>query len=97
MGNDGISLKFNEIKLAKIFKRVRVNAMTATLNFMDIVLKTEYEFYQKIKAQLLAEGREGKFVLIKDNSIIGFFEDAKEAYEAGVRSSGRGFSLSKRF
>ncbi len=67
--------------------------MTATLNFMDIVLKTEYEFYQKIKAQLLAEGREGKFVLIKDNSIIGFFEDAKEAYEAGVKKFGTGLFL----
>jgi hypothetical protein len=51
-------------------------------------LKTEYEFYKAIKPKLLEEGREGKFVLIKEKSVIDFFNTEKDAYEGGVKKFG---------
>jgi len=55
---------------------------------MDFVLKTEYDFYQKIKDRLVAEGNEGKIVLIQGMTIFGFFDREIDAYEAGVRKFG---------
>ena len=55
---------------------------------MDSQLKAEYEFYKATKKQLLEEGREGKFVLIREKAIIDFFNTEKEAYEEGVKKFG---------
>lgn len=62
---------------------------------MDFVLKAEYAFYQRIKSQLIAEGKEGKTVLIKGEAIVGLFDSEREAYEAGVRKFGTALFMIK--
>jgi hypothetical protein len=55
------------------------------------LLDVEYEFYRREVGRLLAEGHEGKHVLIKGEAIIGIYETDREALDAGYeRFSNRG-------
>jgi hypothetical protein len=48
-------------------------------------LATESNFYRQEVGRLLAEGHEGKFVLIKSAAIIGMWDTQEEAYAVAVR------------
>jgi hypothetical protein len=48
-------------------------------------LAEEWNTYRREVGRLLAEGREGRHVLIKGNEIIGIFETWEEAYGTGVK------------
>jgi hypothetical protein len=43
------------------------------------VLTTEWNHYRRVVGQLLAEGREGKWLLIKKEEIIGIWDTEEEA------------------
>lgn len=45
----------------------------------DNPIKTEWDFYRREAPRLLAEGHEGKFVLIKGERIIGMWDTHQEA------------------
>jgi hypothetical protein len=47
-------------------------------------IDVEWEFYRREVGRLLAEGHEGKFVLIKGEAVIGFYDTWEAAYRAGV-------------
>src|SRR5262245_17208655 len=47
-------------------------------------LYLEWNTYRREVARLLAEGHEGKFVLIKDETILGRFDTWEEARNAGL-------------
>jgi hypothetical protein len=47
------------------------------------LLDVEYEFYRREVGRLLAEGHEGKHVLIKGEEIIGIYNTDREALDAG--------------
>ncbi len=49
------------------------------------VLELEWTTYLREVARLLAEGNEGRHVLIKDDQIIGIWETRDEALEEGYR------------
>jgi hypothetical protein len=51
----------------------------------DSPLYQEWEFYRREVGRLLAEGYEGKFVLIKGEEIIGFYDTWNEASDEGSR------------
>jgi hypothetical protein len=44
----------------------------------------DYKAYRRETPRLLAEGHEGKFVLIKGEKIVGLFVTRGEAYRAGA-------------
>ncbi len=46
----------------------------------------EWNTYRREVGRLLAEGHEGKFVLIKGEQIVGFFDTFDSACDAGVRA-----------
>jgi hypothetical protein len=46
-------------------------------------LAVEWEFYRREVGRLLAEGNEGKHILIKGEQIIGLFDSHLEALDAG--------------
>ena len=45
----------------------------------------EWEFYRREVGRLLAEGHEGKHVLIKGEEIIGLFATHREAMDEGLK------------
>ena len=45
----------------------------------------EWETYRREVGQLLQEGHEGKWVLIKGTEILGFFDTGSKATEEGYR------------
>jgi hypothetical protein len=45
----------------------------------------EYEVYRREVGQFLAEGREGQFVLIDGENVVGFWPTFQEGVEAGRR------------
>jgi hypothetical protein len=47
-------------------------------------LAAEWETYRREVGRLLSEGREGQFVLIKDETIIGFYDTEDAARAAGL-------------
>ena len=51
----------------------------------DSPLKVEWEFYRREVGRLLAEGNEGRHVLIKGEEIIGIFDTHLEASTEGSR------------
>jgi hypothetical protein len=51
----------------------------------DSPLHQAWETYRREVGRLLAEGQEGKFVLIKDVDVIGLFETWRAAREAGLQ------------
>lgn len=54
---------------------------------MSQLLKKELEIYEKEKENLVNKS-EGKYVLIKENTIIGIFETEKEALKIGIEKFG---------
>lgn len=50
----------------------------------DSPLFQEWNTYRQEAGRLLAEGNEGKFVLIKNDLIVGIFETWDQAREAGL-------------
>src|SRR5690348_4493254 len=56
----------------------------------DSQLKVEWAFYLREAGRLLAEGHEGKFVLIKGEEIIGLFDTGIAASTEGHRRYLRG-------
>lgn len=53
----------------------------------DSPLLEEWESYRQEVGRLLAEGKEGQFVLIKGRQIIGLYATEREALEHGYRMS----------
>src|SRR5205823_12526326 len=49
-------------------------------------LSQEWNLYRREVAQLLAEGHEGKFVLIKNDAIIGIFAGEDAAFAHGYKA-----------
>ena len=50
-------------------------------------LQKEYQYYTKIKGDLLRQYK-GKFALIKDEKLAGTFDTDQDAYKAGVDKFG---------
>jgi hypothetical protein len=48
-------------------------------------LTVEWDFYRREVGRLLAEGNEGRWVLIKDEEIIGLFDTREEATAEGYK------------
>ena len=46
---------------------------------LDSPLRTEWDFYRSIVGRLLAEGHEGKWLLIKNEEIVGIWDREAEA------------------
>ena len=62
----------------------------------DSPLRTEWDCYRREVARLLAEGHEGRFVLIKGELIVGLFGTEVEALEQGYqRFHGEAFLVHK--
>ncbi len=53
------------------------------------VLARELATYKREAGRLIAEGHEGRWVLIKDDAVIGLWETMKAAADAGDRQLGR--------
>ena len=51
------------------------------------MLEKELQYYDAHREELLKE-HEGKFVLIKEGSLVGVFASEEEAYEDGLRHFG---------
>lgn len=51
----------------------------------DSELAAEWELFRRELPRLLAEGQEGKYVLIKGEEIIGLWDDERVAYREAVR------------
>lgn len=51
-------------------------------------IETEWNIYRRELPRLLAEGQEGRWVLIKGEQIVGLFESRDEAVQAGYKSFG---------
>jgi len=56
----------------------------------DDPLATEYEIYRREVGRWIAEGHEGKHILIKDGKIVGLYDTEHQAMEEGYRGSPRG-------
>jgi hypothetical protein len=52
-------------------------------------LETEWNFYRRQRERLIAEGQEGRHVLIKGEEVLGVFDTRLEALEAGLERLGR--------
>jgi hypothetical protein len=48
------------------------------------MLSAEWDLYRREVGRFLAEGHEGKFVVIQGELILGFFDTEDEASEAGL-------------
>jgi len=53
----------------------------------EIPLQKEYNYFVKIRPELLKEKR-GKFALIKEEKLVGIFDTDSDAYKAGVLQFG---------
>ncbi len=51
----------------------------------DAALAEEWEFYRREAGRLLAEGYEGKHILIKGSEILGMWDTDEEAYEFALQ------------
>lgn len=60
-----------------------------------MALETELAAYEAMKAQLLAS-YENKFVLIRGGKLIGSFDTAENAYNAGIEAFGQEIFLVKK-
>jgi hypothetical protein len=54
----------------------------------DSPIRTEWAFFCRELPRLLAEGHEGRWVLIKGEEIIGFFDNRLEARRVGTQRFG---------
>lgn len=50
-------------------------------------LQKEYQYYLKIKADLLKQSR-GKFALLKDERLVGTYDTDQDSYNAGLELFG---------
>ncbi len=48
-------------------------------------LSTEWNFYRREVGRLLAEGLEGKWLLIKGETIVGIWDTREQAYEVALQ------------
>ncbi len=55
-----------------------------------LVLKPEILTYRRELPRLIAEGNEGRFVLIKGNQVLGIWDSDEDAYHAGLERFGLG-------
>ena len=69
-----------------------MNDKEATVHYTELPesnpaspLCREWGFYRREVGRLLAEGREGKFVLIHGETVLGFFDTWTAAREAGLK------------
>jgi hypothetical protein len=53
-------------------------------------LAREWAVYKRELPRLLAEGQEGRFVLVKGDTLDGFWDDFWDAVEEGRKRYGRG-------
>jgi hypothetical protein len=51
----------------------------------DSPIKTEWDFYRRHVRQLLVEGHEGKWLLIKNEQIVGIWDTEAEANDVRVQ------------
>jgi hypothetical protein len=56
-------------------------------------IETEWNFFRREWQRLLAEGHEGRWVLLKGEEIIGIFDTLEEAKRVGVERFGLGPKL----
>jgi hypothetical protein len=54
----------------------------------DSPIKTEWDFFCRERPRLLAEGHEGRWVLIKGEEIVGLFDTRQEARAVGLERFG---------
>jgi hypothetical protein len=52
------------------------------------LIEAEWNFFRRELPRLLAEGQEGRWVLIKGEAIIGLFDSRREAMSVGTRKFG---------
>jgi hypothetical protein len=69
-----------------------MSAAPHTIHFSELLpaiagspIAQEWEFFRRDVGRLIAEGHEGKWVLIKGEQIIGFFEAQREALDEGYK------------
>lgn len=62
--------------------------MPPTPNPTPPLLDTESAYYRLHRAEWVAEGHAGQWVVIKHEDLLGFFPDVATAYGAGVRKHG---------
>ncbi len=55
------------------------------VDLSDSPIAIEWNFYRHEVGRLLAEGQEGKWVLIKGEKIIGIWDTEQRAYEAALK------------
>lgn len=55
---------------------------------MPRTIEEERQLFQAAIDELLANGKEGKYVLFKGGEVQGFFTSEQEAYEAGLDKFG---------
>jgi len=53
-----------------------------------MALEKEYEFYKANKAKWVAEGKEGQYVVIHREDVLGFYPDIEAASGAGYDAYG---------
>ena len=51
------------------------------------MLETERKFYEQHRAEWVAD-HSGKFALVRENRLVGFFEDYESAFKEGLRQFG---------
>jgi hypothetical protein len=54
----------------------------------DSPIKTEWDFFRRERPRLLAEGYEGRWVLIKGEALVGIFDTWEEARSVGLQRFG---------
>jgi hypothetical protein len=54
----------------------------------DSPLKVEWELFRRERPRLLAEGHEGRWVLVKGQELVGVFDTWEEAGRVGVQKFG---------
>lgn len=75
-------------------RKVRKGLLGLTDQEKLALLQKELDFYNSRHAELLKQ-HEGKFVLIKDQSVIGVFDNDQAAYHAGIAKLGNTVFLIK--
>jgi hypothetical protein len=54
----------------------------------DSPIKVEWDLFRRERPRLLAEGNEGRWVLIKGETLVGVFDTRKEAITEGYQRFG---------
>lgn len=59
------------------------------------MLEKELEYFRQHKEELLKQ-YQGRFLVIKDNRLVGAYQNEQEAYDAGLKALGNTAFLIKR-